>query len=191
VLYCFRRRAAFSLVHKRTGRAVLFAVSRPMRLWPLNGGRGISKNKFIELLNYGHTQLNPPHPVRSAQLNSWWQSQYYGGGPHGNTLCCNFLFFLFLFFLASQNTIRTYLPTYLLTNYILLASTITREFTFARQGRSSPIYALAQGRLHPPVSSALDTIFEFLMCRSDANLSALSRLSCQAASSHIISHLRK
>lgn len=49
-------------------------------------------------LSYGHTQLNPPHPVRSAQLNSWWHSQYYGGGPHGNTLCCSFLFLLFYYF---------------------------------------------------------------------------------------------
>src|ERR1700744_2757123 len=47
------------------------------------------------LSNYGHTQLNPPHPVRSAKLNSRWQSQYYGGGPHGNTLCCNFFFWPF------------------------------------------------------------------------------------------------
>ena len=54
---------------------------------------GIWIRKFLVLSNYGHTQLNPPHPVRSAQLNSWWQSQYYGGGPHGNTLCCNFLVF--------------------------------------------------------------------------------------------------
>ena len=53
-------------------------------------------------LSYGHTQLNPPHPVRSAQLNSWWHSQYYGGGPHGNTMCCSFLFlFFFFFFLLS------------------------------------------------------------------------------------------
>ena len=50
-------------------------------------------------LSYGHTQLNPPHPVRSAKLNSRWQSQYYGGGPHGNTLCCSF-FLCFLFFLS-------------------------------------------------------------------------------------------
>ena len=51
-------------------------------------------------LSYGHTQLNPPHPVRSAQLNSWWHSQYYGGGPHGNTMCCSFflLFFYFYFY---------------------------------------------------------------------------------------------
>ena len=54
--------------------------------------------KFLTLSNYGHTQLNPPHPVRSAKLNSWWQSQYYGGGPHGNTLCCNFCFYFFAFF---------------------------------------------------------------------------------------------
>lgn len=54
---------------------------------------------FHRLSNYGHTRLNPPHPVRSAQLNSRWQSQYYGGGPHGNTLCCNFFSFSdFLFF---------------------------------------------------------------------------------------------
>lgn len=61
---------------------------------------GTWTRNFCILSNYGHTQLNPPHPVRSAQLNSWWQSQYYGGGPHGNTLCCNFLF-LFLFLLFS------------------------------------------------------------------------------------------
>ena len=60
---------------------------------------GIWIRKFLILSNYGHTQLNPPHPVRSAQLNSWWQSQYYGGGPHGNTLCCNFFVFCFFFFL--------------------------------------------------------------------------------------------
>ena len=56
---------------------------------------GIWIRKFLILSNYGHTQLNPPHPVRSAQLNSWWQSQYYGGGTHGNTLCCNFFIFIF------------------------------------------------------------------------------------------------
>lgn len=56
---------------------------------------GTWTRNFCILSNYGHTQLNPPHPVRSAQLNSWWQSQYYGGGPHGNTLCCNFFFFFF------------------------------------------------------------------------------------------------
>lgn len=44
-------------------------------------------------LNYGHTRLKAPHPVRSAKSSSWWQSQYYGGGPHGNTLCCNFCIF--------------------------------------------------------------------------------------------------
>jgi hypothetical protein len=55
--------------------------------------------KNLLLSNYGHTQLNPPHPVRSAQLNSWWQSQYYGGGPHGNTLCCSFFTFFYFFFI--------------------------------------------------------------------------------------------
>ena len=53
-----------------------------------------TSSQELRLSNYGHTQVKPPHPVRSAQLNTWWQSQYYGGGPHGNTLCCNF-FFLF------------------------------------------------------------------------------------------------
>lgn len=56
-------------------------------------------SQALILSNYGHTQVKPPHPVRSAQLNTWWQSQYYGGGPHGNTLCCNFfIFFDFFFF---------------------------------------------------------------------------------------------
>ena len=59
-------------------------------------------------LSYGHTQLNPPHPVRSAKLNSRWQSQYYGGGPHGNTLCCSF--FLFFFEFDFCFTLRTPLP---------------------------------------------------------------------------------
>ena len=60
------------------------------RIWYIVGDNPL-------LLSYGHTQLNPPHPVRSAQLNSWWQSQYYGGGPHGNTMCCNFYFLFFYF----------------------------------------------------------------------------------------------
>ena len=55
-------------------------------------------------LSYGHTQLNPPHPVRSAKLNSRWQSQYYGGGPHGNTLCCSFLFFFCQSFIFCTHT---------------------------------------------------------------------------------------
>jgi hypothetical protein len=55
-------------------------------------------------LSYGHTQLNPPHPVRSAKLNSRWQSQYYGGGPHGNTLCCSFFIFFCQSFIFCPHT---------------------------------------------------------------------------------------
>src|ERR1700733_10878395 len=69
-----------------------FTLRTPLPPIHLQGEKAIS-------LSYGHTQLNPPHPVRSAKLNSRWQSQYYGGGPHGNTLCCSF-FLCFLFFLS-------------------------------------------------------------------------------------------
>ena len=41
-------------------------------------------------VSYGHIILNTPDPVRSPQLKSIESSQYYGGGPHGNTTCCNF-----------------------------------------------------------------------------------------------------
>ena len=34
--------------------------------------------------------LKAPDPVRSPQLSNIWTSQYYGGGPHGNTGCCSF-----------------------------------------------------------------------------------------------------
>ena len=42
--------------------------------------------------------LKAPDPVRSPQLSNIWTSQYYGGGPHGNTGCCSFCFTLFLYF---------------------------------------------------------------------------------------------
>lgn len=67
-----------------------------------------TSSQELILSNYGHTQVKPPHPVRSAQLNTWWQSQYYGGGPHGNTLCCNFFFF---FFSSSWFCCRKYYPS--------------------------------------------------------------------------------
>ena len=40
--------------------------------------------------SYGHTHQNTPDPVWSPKLSWWWLSQYCGGGPHGNTGCCNF-----------------------------------------------------------------------------------------------------
>ncbi len=130
------------------GRVVkAFRLAQADALWPLNGGSGISKSKFEELSNYGHTQLNPPHPVRSAQLNSWWQSQYYGGGPHGNTLCCNFcFFFLFFFFFPSQKTSTpTYIP--------LFRHVVPWENSLLQEGCSS-ISPLAQSR-SPPVSGTI------------------------------------
>lgn len=54
-------------------------------------------NKLLKVtftLSYGHTMLKAPDPVRSPQLSNIWTSQYYGGGPHGNTGCCSsFIFF--------------------------------------------------------------------------------------------------
>ena len=49
----------------------------------------MSKFRF----SYGHTTQKAPDPVRSPKLSCVWQSQYCGGGPHGNTLCCNFFYF--------------------------------------------------------------------------------------------------
>lgn len=40
--------------------------------------------------SYGHTHQKAPDPVWSPKLSWWWRSQYCGGGPHGNTTCCNF-----------------------------------------------------------------------------------------------------
>lgn len=51
--------------------------------------------------------LKAPDPVRSPQLSNIWTSQYYGGGPHGNTGCCSFciffIFFIFLYFVFFVN----------------------------------------------------------------------------------------
>jgi hypothetical protein len=47
--------------------------------------------------SYGHTHQKAPDPVRSPKLSWCWRSQYYGGGPHGNTACCSFCLFLFFF----------------------------------------------------------------------------------------------
>ena len=44
---------------------------------------------------YGHTHVNTLRPVRFGKLSTCWRSQYYGGGPHGNTACCRFSFFFF------------------------------------------------------------------------------------------------
>ena len=84
-----------------------FTLRTPLPPIHLQGEKAIS-------LSYGHTQLNPPHPVRSAKLNSRWQSQYYGGGPHGNTLCCSFLFFFCQSFIFCPHThlICTHLHTW-------------------------------------------------------------------------------
>lgn len=42
--------------------------------------------------------LKAPDPVRSPQLSNIWTSQYYGGGPHGNTGCCSFFIFFNVIF---------------------------------------------------------------------------------------------
>ena len=42
---------------------------------------------------YGHTHVDALRPVRFGKLSTCWRSQYYGGGPHGNTACCRFSFF--------------------------------------------------------------------------------------------------
>ena len=51
---------------------------------------------IIWKISYGHTILKTPDPVRSPQLSNIWTSQYYGGGPHGNTGCCNFFNFFYV-----------------------------------------------------------------------------------------------
>ena len=38
--------------------------------------------------SYGHTTVNPPHPIRTAKLSTVGPNQYYGGGPRGNLGCC-------------------------------------------------------------------------------------------------------
>ena len=55
---------------------------------------------FIPLtISYGHIIPKAPDPVRSPQLNGIQISQYYGGGPHGNTGCCSFcIFYLQIYF---------------------------------------------------------------------------------------------
>lgn len=49
---------------------------------------------------YGHTPVNSPDPVRSPKLSTGWRSQYYRGGPDGNTACCSFPFVKFSWWLA-------------------------------------------------------------------------------------------
>src|ERR1700729_1349856 len=87
----------FSLFSFFFGFDFFFPLRTPLPPIHLQGEKAIS-------LSYGHTQLNPPHPVRSAKLNSRWQSQYYGGGPHGNTLCCSFLYFFCQSFIFCSHT---------------------------------------------------------------------------------------
>ncbi len=50
----------------------------------------VNKPKSFFTFSYGHTHQKTPDPVRSPKLSWWWLSQYCGGGPHGNTGCCNF-----------------------------------------------------------------------------------------------------
>ena len=57
-------------------------------------------------MSYGHTMLKTPDPVRSPQLSNIWTSQYYGGGPHGNTGCCSFTFLFY--FKCFLNISKTY-----------------------------------------------------------------------------------
>lgn len=63
-------------------------------------------NSFQFSMSYGHTMLKTPDPVRSPQLSNIWTSQYYGGGPHGNTGCCSFTFLFY--FKCFLNISKTY-----------------------------------------------------------------------------------
>ena len=84
-------------------------------------------NKLLKAtftLSYGHTMLKAPDPVRSPQLSNIWTSQYYGGGPHGNTGCCSsfiffyfllFIFVLFLLYLTSLSIILLYIDLILIS----------------------------------------------------------------------------
>ena len=133
-----------------------------------------TSSQELILSNYGHTQVKPPHPVRSAQLNTWWQSQYYGGGPHGNTLCCNFFFF-FSFFLHDfaagsivQVRVRKWSgPSFWITAVSLLITTVSLLITTVLlfitwlSSYSHPNRALPT--LPAPASSALLTRFTWFL----------------------------
>jgi hypothetical protein len=77
-----------------------FRWGKFFRVGPLTEAYGgVYFRNVIKMLNktvttsYGHTILKAPDPVRSPQLSNIWTSQYYGGGPHGNTGCCSFCYF--------------------------------------------------------------------------------------------------
>lgn len=99
------------------------------------------KNKLNKLLkatftlSYGHTMLKAPDPVRSPQLSNIWTSQYYGGGPHGNTGCCSsFIFFFFFSWYCkckfSAFIIFTYSHIVIVYYYILFLYFIYLTFFF-------------------------------------------------------------
>lgn len=87
-------------------------------------------NKLLKVtftLSYGHTMLKAPDPVRSPQLSNIWTSQYYGGGPHGNTGCCSsFIFFLVFsfYFLFLFFFIFFFFPLYLTLIPFLISCTL-------------------------------------------------------------------
>ena len=47
------------------------------------------------LLSGGQTRVEAPDPIRTPKLSTLGHTQYCGGGPRGNRVCCQFLEFGF------------------------------------------------------------------------------------------------